>query len=728
MGLVFSQTQLIDWTGFLERNDPVYDTLTSQWEAGLFTGNGLLGTMIYMKDAQTLRIDIGRSDVVDHRVGIGSALYNKARLPIGYFTLRFNGKLRNNHARIDLWNACAKGTILTDKGRIQWESETLSQTDIILLRIKASGSEQGQVDFVPGVSRSERSLFSYVTDVPAGYQANPLPRRQQEGGLTCWRQAMLAGGEYVTAWTSKKDNGWKQYYITVAYETTGAALNKARENLQHATQTHTDSLLARHRRWWHHYYPQSFLSLPDRRTESFYWIQQYKMASATREGRPPMDLMGPWYHKTPWPAYWMNLNMQLSYSPLYAANRLQLARGLVNMLNAGKANLKRNVPEAYRHNALALGRFTGRDLYHPVRVFRDRDPMAAAADLELGNLTWCLYYYWLQYRYSMEDSIRQSLIPLLRGSINYYLDIIYKEADGHWHLPPTYSPEYPDGITRDCNYDLSLLRWGCRTLLELSPADSLAPVWKDVLENLTPYPQDENGLRIGRDIGLSQSHRHYSHLLMIYPLHLMTWDQPENRPLIQKSLEHWHSFTGALQGYSFTGGAAIYALMGRGNQALDYLNQLFDRYVKPHTMYMESGPVIETPLAAAATIQTLLLQSDAGIVKVFGAVPESWQNLSFSQLRAQGAFLISAVRAQGRTRWLRIESPKGGALLLQASLQGVLHQKGSQVAIEQWKKGTYRIRMKPGDRVTLYTDPADLKVQLQPVDQPKSGPQWGSKR
>ncbi|MCH5716144.1 glycosyl hydrolase family 95 catalytic domain-containing protein [Niabella hibiscisoli] len=332
------------------------------------------------------------------------------------------------------------------------------------------------------------------------------------------------------------------------------------------------------------------------------------------------------------------------------------------MMDAGKESLSLNVPAIYRHNALALGRNGGRNLYKPVKVYAQKDSTATPSDLELGNLTWCLYYYWLHYRYTMDDHLKNKLFTLLKGSVNYYLDIMNKEADGKWHLPYTYSPEYPEGVTRDCNYDLSLFRWGCKTLLQLEPADSLAPVWQNVLDNLVDYPKDKNGLCIGRDVAFDQSHRHYSHLLMIYPLSLINWDQPENRELIRKSLEHWHGFKGALQGYSFTGGAAIYAMMNRGDMSINYLNQLFDRYVKPNTMYLESGPVIETPLAAAETIHTLFLQYVDGVIKLFPALPDEWEDVSFSNLRTEGAFAVSAVRSKGKTKWVQVESLAGEAL------------------------------------------------------------------
>lgn len=716
------------WETFLNRNDAVYDTLTDKWEDGVFTGNGLLGAMIHMKNANALRIEVGNTAVVDHRGEKESALYAKARLPIGHFALQFSGNIKSNTARLHLWNAEATGSIQTDKGTINWRSLTLSQSNIILFQYQATGQEQGiSWNFFPETSVSSRTKFSYIKDIPAGYQANPLREMNNKGDVFYCRQPMLAGGDYTTAWTKKTENGWNSVFITVTYDSVNSSLNDAVKTVSDAARVNQKNTLAKHREWWHEYYPLSFVSLPDSRMESFYWLQMYKMASATRKNTLPLDLMGPWYKYSPWPAYWFNLNIQLTYSPLYTANRFSLAEGLLHMIDKGSANLSRNVPEIYRHNALAIGRAGGSDLYRPVKVFTQLDSTASLSELELGNLTWILYYYWLHYRYTMDGNIKQKLLPLLKGSINYYLNVMYKEADGRWHLPYTHSPEYPDGKTRDCNYDLALFRWGCQTLLELAPGDTLAEKWQDVLKNLADYPQDNNGLKIGRDISFTQSHRHYSHLLMIYPLYIMNWDQPENHSLIKKSLEHWHSFTSAMQGYSFTGGAAIYTMMGNGDMAAKYLDQLFSKYIKANTLYLESGPVIETPLAAAETIHTLLLQSWGNIIRVFPALPSGWKDVAFKQLRTDGAFIVSAVKTEGLTRWVEVESLAGGICVIKPGLNGVVKTKGNKITIENTAHGTYRLQMRKGDKVTLYVNDSDLLIPLKPVTQDGPSNYWGKK-
>ncbi|RZM05587.1 MAG: hypothetical protein EOO88_54670, partial [Pedobacter sp.] len=391
------------------------------------------------------------------------------------------------------------------------------------------------------------------------------------------------------------------------------------------------------------------------------------MASGTRGDKPALDLVGPWLRPTPWPAYWFNLNLQLTYSSLYTANRLDIAKSLITMINTNKDNIVKNVPAKYRHNSAAIGRAGGADMIAEIKLEAGQKENVGNGYNELGNLTWILYYYWQHYRYSMDKQVAADLYPILKRSINYYLHLMTKDEAGKWHLSVlTHSPEYPDGTGYDANYSLASLKWGCKALLELNDIlkqnDPLASQWKDIINNLTPYPIDNNGFMIADKIPFNKSHRHYSHLLMVYPYYEVNWDQEENRPLIYKSLEHWHSFPQALYGYSYTGGASIYAMMERGNQARDYINQLLKKFVKPSTMYMESGPVIETPLAACATLQEMYLQYWNNTLRVFPAIPTDWKEVSFENFRTEGAFLVSAVRKSGNTQWIKLESLNGGSI------------------------------------------------------------------
>lgn len=701
----------LNWSSYLGKQDLVFDTLTAKWEEGAFLGNGLLGVMAYREDSNALRFDLGRTDVTDHREGINPSI-GKARLPIGRFVLRTSSPIRMIRLRLDLWNAELKGTLYTDGGTIQFQGLVAATKDVIMFKTTTSVPGQGvRWEWKPEPALSP--FLSLGRDSASKYPPNPKPITSRQGKLNYHLQPLLAGGSFTTAWKEEQQGNTSSLFITIANSFPKDASQKAAlQTLGTVSLKNMQSLIGAHRNHWHRFYQKSFVSLPDSRLESFWWIQQYKMASATRVGAYPIDLMGPWYRITPWPKYWWNLNIQLTYYPFFSSNHIERVQPLLKMIDEGLDQLSKNVPPPYQHNAAALGRSGPYDMSGTIKVVKGNDSTGnSAASLELGNLPWLLHVYWQAYEYTRDPAVMRRLYPVLTRSINYYLNIMEKGSDGKYHLPYTYSPEYPRGITRDANYDLSLLRWGAKTLLyihdQLGLKDPLASKWQDVLDHLTPYPQDQYGYRIGRDADFTLSHRHYSHLLMIYPIYEVNWDQPQNRELIKKSLEQWQAHDEAWRGYSYTGSGSIYAMMGNGTRTHQLLNEMIDKgrfAIKPNTMYLEAGPVIETPLSAVTTINEMLLQSWSGVIRVFPAVPQSWKEASFQDLRTKGAFLVSAVRKEGATQFIRVKSLAGAPLRIKTGWATPVHAMGKRTfKVTPQQNGVVEVDLKKGEEVILYT-------------------------
>lgn len=531
---------------------------------------------------------------------------------------------------------------------------------------------------------------------------------------------------HVVAWRETEVPDKRALFLSVAYARPDgpvapdapvaadveAAKMQAIQGVNQAAAIGLETLERTHRQYWHNFYTRSFFSIPDTRLESFYWIQLYKMASATRQNRPILDLMGPWFRTTPWPAIWWNLNIQLTYWPVYAANHLELGASLIDTLDAHLDNLIGNVPEAERVDSASVGRVTSYEL---------RGGMGK----ELGNLPWTMHNYWLHLRHSMDETrMRDKLFPLLRRATNVYLHRLQVGDDGRLHLPVAISPEYPQEAP-DTNYDLALLRWSCITLLGICERfgieDPLQPKWRDTLAQLTPAPTDETGLMIGRGVPLAESHRHFSHLFSIYPLHLLTPDAPQDRALIERSLDHWLGLKSRLQGYSYTGGSSIASLLGRRDDAVKLLNVFLDKYLQPNTMYTESGPVIETPLAGAASLQEIVLQSWESrpfdsTIRVFPAVPDSWRDVSFDNFSAEGGFVVSAQKRDGQTAGVRIQSLAGEPCKVSAPLKNPAQLGGTrQFQIQAQADGVLIIDLKRGEEIVLGEAGTKPDLRVTPV-------------
>lgn len=638
----------VEWGEFLGRSDLVWDALGNSWTRGPFIGNGLIGAQIYHEpgDSSALRFDLSRSDLYCEEGGW-------YRVPSGHILLRPAGAVKRSRARLVLWDAEARGEIETDKGMIRWRSFAHADEPLIRIVLEATGGEEGaRWEYVPERAMDTRKVKRRETLGPE--DVHPEPVVTVSGDTTVAWQAFNRGGGAATAVREIEGKGTRTILATLAIGYRDAsARDEARAIVTAPGVGDLERAVASHRRYWHAYYPASFLSVPDARLESFYWIQMYKLASATRANRPAVDLMGPWFQPSAWLAYWMNLNIQLTYWPVYAANHLELGESLVEMVRRGRDNLAGNVPEAWRGDASAIARATGSNLKGGV-----------GKGGELGNLTFVMHNLWWQYRYSMDDGMLRDLVyPLLARCVNFYRHNLVRGDDGMYHLPLAISPEY-EQKAEDCNYDLALLRWALQSLLwaadRLKNDDPAVPVWRDILARLAPYPVGEDGYLIGKGVPLAHSHRHFSHLFMVFPLGTVATDGPE-RGLVERSVSHWLGLEGAHAGYSFTGGAAMAAYLGDGNRALALMERFCDRYVRPNTMYYEGDQfsVIETPLSGARSLQEMLLQGHGGVLRIFPAAPSAWEDIAFRDLRAEGAFLVSAVRSGGRTRWVRIRSLAG---------------------------------------------------------------------
>jgi hypothetical protein len=251
-----------------------------------------------------------------------------------------------------------------------------------------------------------------------------------------------------------------------------------------------------------------------------------------------------------------------------------------------------------------------------------------------------------------------------------------------------------------------LLKWGCEALLEscerLHLDDPLIPRWREVVQKLADFPTDETGLMVGRDLSLEKPHRHLGHLFPLYPMHQLTWDQAAKRELIEKSLQHGAApgLKGDFLNFSKAWAACMYADIGKSQTAYDLFMDSFQS-LWPNTMFAFSGQNIETPLVTVQPIHEMLLQSWGDRIRVFPAVPAAWPDVTFHQFRAEGAFLVSAKRKDGRTRWISVKSLAGEPCRVWTDLTGPIQVSGAMQMTLQPREGMIDLKLKKGQQVIL---------------------------
>ena len=708
----------VDYEHFLEKHDLVWEELPLQWNEGAFTGNGHLGMMVYATlDENRIDFHIGRQDVTDHRKSpdkkssIGNpeanVMYDFPRLDLGRLVLYPAGEIISGTMRVDLWNAEIRARITTSLGEVSFRAFVPYQEMVQIIEVSSTEMDQGKPvssswRFLPGNPSSPRAIVRPNDKASQSYVTNPKPTLSQVGSINLCVQPLLAGGDDATAWTEVQGPkaGQSTLYLTTANEVpaSGVSQEVALQSLNRAMSQSIAEIELGHRDWWHRFYGRSFLSVPDVRIESFYWIQLYKMATCSRPDGPAVDLNGPYFRVTAWPGLWWNLNVQLTYWLVYASNHLEMGENLITLI----------------------------DEIFDTLLIRFEGP-------KIGDLAWVMHNYWLQFRYAGDnESIREKWVPKAKKIVAVYEEMHRIDSSGKIGLLPSESPEYEGFKTyTDSNYNLALYRWLLETLIESvgndDPSHPEVEKWRHTLANMVPFPVDENGLRIGRDQPVDKSHRHYSHLLALYPLFVLDPDSSEDRELVEKSVIHWHELEDGrrLTGYSYTGAASLYAAFGNGNEALAILHQFLtgnigNSQVLSNTFYVEGrgrNPVIETPLSAASMTLEFLIQSWGNKIRVFPAVPDEWQEATFRDLRAKGAFLVSASRAEGETQWVQIKSLVGEPCIVKIPGWTSAYQIGGDKKWEITSLGNneFKINLAAGDVILLAPSASPVTAIVEPV-------------
>jgi len=312
------------------------------------------------------------------------------------------------------------------------------------------------------------------------------------------------------------------------------------------------------------------------------------------------------------------------------------------------------------------------------------------------NGAWVAQAFYWHWRYTMDERfLKERAYPYCTEIATCLESLLKPGPEGKLKLPLSTSPEIHNNSLRawlvpNTNNDLALLRWLFGALVEMAPAagdGAAAARWQKLLDRLDPLAvEGEAGaLRLSPDESLRESHRHHAHLMAIYPLGVLHVEGTErDRKIIAASLEQLDRLgTKAWVGFGFTWYACLAARAGDADRAVKNLEIFVKAFISRNGFnlngdYKRLGYsnfsyrpfTLEANFAAAQAVHEMLLQSWGGVIRVFPAVPRKWADVSFRDLRAEGAFAVSARRAGGATTWVRVRADRGGPLRLRDPFAG----------------------------------------------------------
>ncbi len=702
-----------------------FDTLTTRWDEAIPLGNGIIGGLVYNKNGK-LRIALDRADLWDLRPVkefsspdfnfrfVYDQVVNKkdmnvvhklldepydrdpapTKIPAG--ALEFNiaslGKIRSVDLDIATatsyitWENGAKATIFIDANRpVGWfRFENLPAAIVPLLDAPKYGS----------AAREDKSQgFSGGQDLRRlGYPAGVVTKgdhfinfhQQAWGELSYdiaekWKRISAVSIEGAFSVTAKN----------TPYSTPASALENVSAALQRGFQKNWQEHIA----WWKNYWLASAIRIPDSILQHQWYMEQYKFGAVSRKGAPPIDLQGIWTADNgsipPWKGdYHNDLNTELSYWPGYSSNHLSESAAFTDWLWKIKP-----VAEKYTRQYFGV---KGLDV--PGVCTLTGMPMGGWEQYSMSLTTgaWLGRFFYLQWKYTVDENfLRTRAYPWIKEVAVFFDNISVTDSTGKRKLPLSSSPEInDDGINawfrQTTNFDLAMIKFTYRTAYEMAEKLGLAKEakhWQGQLALWPDYALDpaDSSLLVAPGYPLNFSHRHFSNMVAFHPLGMLDLSQgAPAKKIIEASLANLNKYgSGQWCGYSFAWLGNMKARAFDGEGADSALRIFATAFCSPNSFHLngdQSGRgyskftyrpfTLEGNFAFAACVQEMLLQSHTGVVYLFPAVPGTWKEASFENLRAQGAFLVSAVLKNGLVENLKIISLKGGELRLKNPFKG----------------------------------------------------------
>ncbi|MEN6575228.1 MAG: glycoside hydrolase N-terminal domain-containing protein [Phycisphaerales bacterium] len=723
------------------------------WDEAMPLGDGLLGALVW-GDGNPLRISLDRTDLWDLRPvpEFQSADYSyrmmrqwvkegriqdlhrlyddpygnpgPTKIPAGRIELTFDGDCAFAEASLDL--AKASSEVRFRDGTV---ARVLVHATQPLGVIHIASRRPASVRLIAPPFAGEVTEEAGANKISAGDLATlryEAPIEQHGDAWTGYLQKGWGGFSFAAALAWRQsESGWLGVWSIATSKDSDDPLTAARKRCEAALDRGLGTLVQDHERWWASYWDRTSVSVPNAVIERQWYLETYKFGAAARPDTPPITLQGPWTADDmkipPWKGdYHHDLNTQLSYWPAYSGNRLEGASGYVGWLWE-----TRETARAWTKRFFDLP-----GLNVPMTADLDQNQIGGWHQYTHSATTaaWLGHHFWLHWRYSMDRQfLEERAYPWLRDTAVFLEAVTEKGPDGKRTLPLSSSPEINDNrleawFPSITNYDLALTRWTFEKTAEL--ADLLgeqgqAGHWRRLLSEMPDLAIDPTSgkLLVAENYPLPASHRHFSHLMAIHPLGTIRWENGErDRTIIKASLaELDEKGTSQWCGYSFSWLANLAARARDGKKAeraLEIFSRAFclrngfhcngDQTGKGYSNFRYRPFTLEGNFAAAAGLQEMLLQSHSGTVRLFPAVPESWRDVSFKGLRAEGAFVVSAVRKDGLIQSVEIVAEAGGPL----RLENPFGDQGHSVAGISMKDvgisgEELLLEMRPGQKVIL---------------------------
>lgn len=685
----------------MKTGDLVNIGATDRWDEGLPLGNGRTGSLVY--GSKPLKITVDRTDLWDLRPNevtlekgfnfknlVELSLSGKeedrkergrlfedifmgkpypSKITAGHIGLWFGISAENVRYTLDIDSSIVK--IYADN-RLIAEVFVFDEPNAGVIRLYENAEINLHVPaYLSGKPECGSGIGDNADKMSLGY---PKAKFFEKDGFKWYEQNTHTDYSFGIVTYRAGD---EIYYTLATTDDEKDYIGYAEKILTNAAEKGFDKLFDEHKKSRKKYRAKSSVKTGDKLIDETYKKSWYLFKCCSKKGGYPMPLQGVWTADNdclpPWKGdYHHDTNTELSYQAYLKANRLEEGEAFIDYLWRLKPAYERFAKEFFGVNGLLL----------PSCSTLDGKAMGGWAQYSLSpTMTiWAAQSFDEYYLYTGDEKFLKNRAYPFFKKVGQAIKGLLTEKNGKLYLPVSSSPEIFDNARKaylepNSNFDLSLLIYLFKTLKGY--AEKLgenAEEYEEILGKLDDLAIDDSGVvMLDKTQYLPESHRHFSHVMCLYPLHLINYDTDEHKKIYENTIKNLEILgTGYWVGFSFPMSAQIYAMAKNGNAAAERLGQFCKGFVAENGFHLNGDfkhygytqwhyrPfTLESLFGFADALHEMLLQDHQGFIELFPAIPDEWkrETVEFKNLRSRGGLLVSATLKRGELSLLTIKSP-----------------------------------------------------------------------